>query len=108
MEILMKTPKKANAKKKQPQTVIDQPFSMKKDVLLPACALFTAIIFLFFFAAIISDTPVTDNEWVIRETYDGENSDSGFVGRMAHVFSVYRHDVRYSDVLGGNCCTETA
>ena len=49
-----------------------QKFDLKHDCLLPACILFTVIIFLFFTIAYFADTPVTDEKWEYITIYHGD------------------------------------
>ena len=60
--------------KTQSQAVVGKsPSSFFRQVVLPACILFTAVVFVFFVAAILTDTPVTDKQWEFYETYNGES-----------------------------------
>jgi len=47
--------------------------NVMRQIILPACILFTVVVFIFFAAALITETPVTDKEWEFHETYNGES-----------------------------------
>lgn len=47
-----------------------------RQIILPACILFTAVVFIFYTLALVTGTPVLDKEFSFREEYNG-NSEAG-------------------------------